>query len=322
VSEVVSAKVSVSLAYGQRSDAASATVLRRLLDTFHANLEGALAGEDPEYLHQLRISVRRSRTVQRQLAAVFPAVELPGFRTEFRWLQRATGEARDADVHLEEFDFMQALLPESMRGDLDVLRPVLTHWRLAALGQTARALRSRRAADLLADWERLLEVLPERALEDRPAAAKPIGMVAGRRIWRAYRRVVTLGRAIDDTSPAADYHELRKKGKELRYLLELFGTQLFGSEIVDPLVKSLKDLQDVLGRHQDREVQIAFLQSLAAEVATLRGGPEALLAMGVLIDRLHVDELEARAEFGERFAAFAEPEQRHHVKATFNLPDV
>ncbi len=32
-----------------------------------------------------------------------------------------------------------------------------------------------------------------------------------------------MGGAIDESSPAEAYHELRKKGKELRYLLELFG---------------------------------------------------------------------------------------------------
>ncbi len=76
-----------------------------------------------------------------------------------------------------------------------------------------------------------------------------------------------MGRAIERSSPAEDYHELRKKGKELRYLLELFGVKLFDEEAVTPFVKSLKGLQDVLGRHQDREVQIAMLRSSAEEVA-------------------------------------------------------
>jgi CHAD domain-containing protein len=86
---------------------------------------------------------------------------------------------------------------------------------------------------------------------------------------------------------------------------------------VDPLVRSLKALQDVLGRHQDREVQIALLRSLAAEVATLHNGPAALMAMGVLVDRLQVDEAAARGEFAERFAALATEEQRELVRATF-----
>ena len=74
--------------------------------------------------------------------------------------------------------------------------------------------------------------------------------------------MVKLGGAIDDDSPAEDYHELRKRGKELRYLLELFGAPLYPGEVVKPMIKSLKSLQDVLGRHQDREVQVAMLSSL------------------------------------------------------------
>ena len=38
------------------------------------------------------------------------------------------------------------------------------------------------------------------------------------------------------------------------------------------MIKSLKALQDVLGRHQDREVQVATLTSLRDEVAALPGG--------------------------------------------------
>src|SRR5581483_11468367 len=154
-----------------------------------------------------------------------------------------TGEARDLDVYVDDFDSMLELVPAEIRGNLDPLRLVLAHWRLSARGEAGRALLSRRAAELLSDWDRLLEGLLERALEDRPLATEPIGRVAGWRIYRAYRRVLKLGRRIDEASPPEDYHELRKKGKELRYLLELFGTPLFAPDVVDPLVKSLKGLQ-------------------------------------------------------------------------------
>ncbi len=311
------AKIDVPLAYDQRADAAAASVLRGLLGVIDGNREGALAGADPEYLHQLRIAVRRSRTVQRQLAAVFPPLELPGFRSEFRWLQRATGEARDLDVYVAGFDSMRELVPAAIGSDLDPLLQVLRHWRLAAHGAMARALSSRRLAELLVDWEMLLESLVEQPTADRSAARAPIGELAGRRVRKLYRRIVRTGRAIDASSPAADYHELRKKGKELRYMLELFATGLHDPEVVGPMVDSLKSLQDVLGRHQDREVQIAMLRSLADEMATLPGGPRALIAIGVLIDRLEADELAARVQFTERLAAFDSRAQRRLVKATF-----
>jgi CHAD domain-containing protein len=316
VSKPARAKVTVTLAYDQRADAAAETVLRALLDAIRENLDGAVAGEDPEFLHQLRIAVRRSRTVQRQLAPVFPPLELPGFRAEFKWLQRVTGEARDLDVYLEDFESMRELVPQEVRPDLDPLRQVLGHGRLASHGAAARALRSRRTSELLTDWESLLESLVERPLEDRPGATLPIGELAGSRIRKVYKRLVAMGRAIGDHSPAEEYHELRKKGKELRYMLELLG-KIFDPEVVDGLVRPLKALQDVLGRHQDREVQMALLRSLADEVAGLPRGPRAVLAMGILVDRLGLDERAAREEFAERFAEFSAKRERRLVKGTF-----
>ena len=318
MSDAPKAKVVVPLAYDQRADAAAAAVLRGLLEVIEGNREGAMSGVDPEYLHQLRIAVRRSRTVQRQFRHVFPSFDLPGFRSEFQWLQRATGESRDLDVYLLGFDELRALVPEDMQDDLGPLHLVLGHWRLAAHAEMARAVSSRRTDDLLGDWEMLLESLVERPVEDRRDATLPIGELAGRRIRRVYKRMRKMGGKLDADSPAGAFHELRKKGKELRYLLELFGLQLHDHEVVSDLVSALKELQDVLGRHQDREVQIAMLRSLADEVAGLPRGPQAVLAMGVLIERLRTDEREARREFGERFELLAGSERHDQVKATFS----
>jgi CHAD domain-containing protein len=314
---VVKAKVDVPLSHDQRADAGAVAVLRRLLSVIGDNIEGSISGADPEHLHQLRIAVRRSRTVQRQLKDVFPVLELPGYRAEFRWLQQATGDARDLDVYLEDLDALRDMLPAATRSDLDPLVPVLAHSRMTARAEMTRALRSARTANLFEDWDRLLEGVVALPLEDRPAAAQPLGAVAGKRIRKVYKRIIGMGRAIDAGSPPEAYHELRKKGKELRYLLELFGVKLFDEDAVTPLVRSLKGLQDVLGRHQDREVQIAMLRASAAEVSELPGGGAACMAMGTLIERLRADEQAAREEFGARFAELAAKPQRALVRETF-----
>lgn len=311
------ARVDVQLAFDQRADAAAGAVLRALLGVISGNLEGSLAGQDGEFLHQLRVSVRRSRTVQRQLQTVFPSRLLPGYRSEFRWLQRATGEARDLDVYLEGFAELCALVPDAWRGELEPLRMVLEHWRLAAHGEMTRALLSRRTSELIGDWEMLLETLVELPAEDRRDARLPIGELAGRRIQRLYERVVRLGERIGPTSPAAELHELRKRGKELRYMLELFGLSLFAGETVAAMITEVKALQQLLGRHQDREVQMAMLRSVADEVAVLSGGPRALMAMGILVDRLADDARIARREFTERFVLLADPARQEAIGQTF-----
>jgi CHAD domain-containing protein len=314
---VQKAKVDVTLGANQRADAAAAAVLRRLLAVIGENVEGAIAGEDIEYLHQLRIAVRRSRTVQRQLRTVFPAQDLPGFRADFRWLQRATGESRDLDVYVAEFGSLASLLPESLRDELAPMREVLVEHQQAVRTRLAGTLRSRRSIELIDDWERLLESLVELPLEDRPDATLTIAEVCGERIAKVYRRIVSMGEAISESSPAAEFHELRKKGKELRYLLELFGVRLFDAEVTGPLIDSLKDLQELLGRHQDREIQVVMVRSLTGEVAPRPGGGSACLAMGTLVARLRDDELAARREFAERFAELASAERRDAVIETF-----
>jgi CHAD domain-containing protein len=255
--------------------------------------------------------------VQRELRGVFPPAELAHFRAEFRWLQQATGDARDLDVHVLEFDAMRELVGEPMGNDLEPLLEVLQARRVKAHVQLVRDLRSQHAKRLLSSWRAFLDRLEEADETERPDAARPIGEVAGERIRKVYRQMVRMGGAIDGSTPAEDYHEMRKKGKELRYLLELFGARLYPGEVVKPMIKTLKGLQDVLGRHQDREVQVALLRSLGPEVGETPQPEAALMAMGALIGRLADDERAARGEFAGRFAEFASKEQRRLVKETF-----
>ena len=313
----VPAKVEVPLRPEERADAAAVLVLRALLEVIEANLEGTIADLDSEFLHDLRVSVRRSRAVQRELKRVFSPAELAHFRAEFRWLQQATGDARDLDVHVLEFDAMRALVPEAMRADLDPLLDVLRVRRARARRGLVTALRSERTTTLLSAWAAYLNGLELSDETERPDAARPIAAVAGERIRKVYRRMVRMGNAIGESSPADEYHELRKKGKELRYLLELFGAALYPSEVVKPMIKTLKGLQDVLGRHQDREVQVALLRSLGSEVGGSPAGEQGLMALGALLARLSEDEAAARGEFAARFAEFAAKEQRRLVKETF-----
>ena len=152
----------------------------------------------------------------------------------------------------------------------------------------------------------------------RPDGARTVGELTGERIRRAYERLLRMGGAIDGASPAEVYHDLRKRGKKLRYMLDLFAARLYPGPVVTEMLRALKGLQDTLGRHQDYEVQAALLATLSDEVAQLPNGPRALMAMGVLVDRLGEDALATRREFAERFATFASKQQRQLLKQTFH----
>jgi CHAD domain-containing protein len=83
------------------------------------------------------------------------------------------------------------------------------------------------------------------------------------------------------------------------------------------MVTALKELQDVLGRFQDRAVQTEMLRASTTELAARPGGPDAVLAVGVLIASLGADQRRARDGFAERLDAFASRKQRRLVRDTF-----
>ena len=273
-----SSKLDVDVRTGQRADAATASVLEHLLATIDLNLPGTLDDVDTEFLHDFRVAVRRTRSVQRQMRGVFPPAELARARREFRRLQQITGPVRDLDVHLLDVDELIA----AGRSELTPVRVVLDAHRRRERARMVRGLRSAPTRRTLDDWRALVAALPDRPEDDRPDAARAIETCAAERIAHVYGRMLRNGNKIDDAAPPEALHELRKSGKELRYLLELFGG-LFPDEVTKPLVRALKDLQDTLGRFQDREVQAEELRGLADDVAAREGGAEALLAVGALV---------------------------------------
>jgi CHAD domain-containing protein len=311
-----SSKLKVALAPDARADAAAVTILRRLLEIIEANLPGTLADTDSEYLHDLRVAVRRSRALQRELRGVFPPEPLRVFRAGFRELQVLTGPTRDLDVQLLEFGDLAATLPADIAPDVAPLRALLELRLAAERAKMVRGLKSERTRALLDNWGDFLGALVGADEGDRPDAARPVADVASERIAKVYRQMAKQGGAIADDSPHEALHDLRKKGKELRYLLEFFAS-IYPPEVVKPMVATLKGLQDVLGRFQDREVQADALRALGDDIAALEGGAAALMAMGVLVQRLADEQAQAREQFADRFASFAAKPQRKLVSQNF-----
>ena len=312
-------KVRLGFAADERAERATLAILGALADVVEANLPGTLDDLDPEFLHDLRVAVRRSRSVLRQMKGVLPPAGRDRARADLKWLQQVTGPVRDLDVQLLDWEGLIEGLPAELRADLAVTPSLLERRRAAAFSTMRRQLDGPRFRRSWAAWREFLAQEPLEPDGERPNADRPIGAVVGRRIRREYRRMVEMGEAIDDESPGEALHDLRKRGKELRYLLELFG-HLWPPEAVKPLVTSLKGLQDVLGRHQDQEVQAGALRTVADDLVAAGEPGATALALGVVVERLHREQAEARAEFAERFAPFADAAQREIVRRTFRGP--
>jgi CHAD domain-containing protein len=91
----------------------------RLKAVCHAlPLAAEKSDEDVEYVHQLRISVRRAVAAVRMFAALIPEGEIDPLRDRLRRIRRAADEARNWDVMIERFshgDGVQAAVLEQMK---------------------------------------------------------------------------------------------------------------------------------------------------------------------------------------------------------------
>jgi CHAD domain-containing protein len=296
---------------------AVARLLLRLLDTVELNVDGVLRDIDTEFLHDLRVAVRRTRSAIKLLGEVLPFDLAEHFKAEFKWLGDATTPVRDLDVHLLGFDAMTAQLVAASPGDLEPLRAFLVRRRAREFRRLAAALRGPRFRAITDDWRKaLLEIRDVDGPRRRRPSAVALALSA---TGRSFRRIAAQGSTITSDSPPESLHDLRKRAKELRYLLEFFAP-LHDPVAYRKVVSDLKQLQDCLGEFQDSEVQRAEIHTLADamladSMLAGRAAPAAtLLAMGEIAAKLALSQAEARAEFAARFARFAGPVGRERVQ--------
>jgi CHAD domain-containing protein len=296
---------------------AVATVLLRLLDTLEQNTCGVLRDIDTEFLHDLRVSVRRTRSAIKLLGDVLPAGLAVQFGPEFKWLGDLTTPTRDLDVNLLGFPEMTEHLLAASPGDLEPFRAFLARRRAREFRLLATAMRSPRFRALTDHWRKaLVEVRDAAAPRRRRAAARQLTAadLAVARTARVFRKVTAQGGAITAASAPESLHDLRKRCKELRYLLEFFAP-LYEPLAYKKVVGDLKRLQDCLGEFQDSQVQREEIHALADAMLADRAAPAAtLLAMGEIAAKLAVMQAQARADFSRRFAAFAGPEGQQRVR--------
>ena len=326
-SNKIDTDITAALPAGQ----SAATILLRLLDTVEANLGGVLADTDTEFLHDLRVAVRRTRSALKLFGdtltgrAGLTEDEVGFFASEFKWVGDLTTPVRDLDVHLLGFEETARSLSAAKPDDLEPFRGYLEQRRRRELRILARGLKSARFTGLTRDWRARLtaieegnssaRVAPVRSGRERGAAGESTGALAMERTRTAYAKTVRRGAAITLESPAETLHDLRKRAKELRYALEFFAP-LHDREDQAKVVGELKRLQDCLGEFQDTEVQIGEIRALATAMLEAGEAPAVtLLAMGEVTAGLALRQRAAREDFDRRFAAFAGIDGQRRISA-------
>jgi CHAD domain-containing protein len=191
------------------------------------------ANPSADAVHDLRVSLRRCRSLASALEEIDPHRDWQEMRNSARKLFRSMGELRDAQVAEE---WLNKLRPE-----VDPLKVIL----LGSLKQTqesalAKALHLAEKFDEKR-WAELAKALHSR-LRKIPADQEAARCLALERLQEAHE----LHRRALRTERPAPWHDLRIALKRFRYTLELLVPTLHGK-----CIGSLKRVQDVLGDIHD-----------------------------------------------------------------------
>ena len=303
-----SSKINVHLKPEMKAAEAVKLIFMSLLRTMRANEFGIKEDIDTEFLHDFRVSVRRTRSALTQIKAVFPADVTNKFKEEFSKIGKATNLLRDLDVYLLTEGSYKEMLPEDLRTGLDPLFETLTHQREKAHKDCSEFLESGDYKEILRQWEEFLKspgIRPEEAQD----CETPIIDLAKKHIWKKYCKVIKLGRKIDSRTPSPMLHMLRIECKKLRYLLEFF-TSLFPEKETTVIIKHLKRLQDNLGDFNDLHVQQENLKSFLnnPETGYDLENNDTQAAVGGLISVLYQKQIGVRKKFGDNFKEFSDKE--------------
>jgi CHAD domain-containing protein len=256
-----------------------------------ANTEGTIQDLDDEYLHDLRVAVRRARFAVRQFKSILPPEPQAELKEDLKWIGGLLGKVRDLDVFL---DVLRGEL-EAIGADDVIRRQIFEHQeseRRVPQLELKEALRSER-------YQRLTERLraPSRNPADEGSRLEESSTVEdfGRRRIRKRAAKVLANTGREERFSEEELHQLRIELKGLRYTCEFY-RELYPDRL-RALIDALVGLQDSLGGHQDAVVAEARLQSLAE---TFRGADatcELGLVFGRLLERQSQKAVRHREEF-------------------------
>ncbi len=211
---------------------------------------GLIAGIDPEFLHQYRVNLRRSRAIGESVLAT---TEVSGLKKMLKRLKRraqATSELRDLDVFLETLAETPPPLSPRSRQALQRWLQARQHEQHAALCQQ---LSAPDYADDIQAWQ---DFIASRGFHKalRKLSSKRIEAVLAERIARHDGDLA----ALSCDSADVTFHELRKSVKRIRYLAEL------EPKHHRAFLSGLKRRQSLLGDLQDLCTRQAWIDAFSA----------------------------------------------------------
>ena len=286
-------------------------ILLRLLEIMQQNTSGSIKGIDTEFMHDYRVSIRKTRSALKQINDVLPQAVSTKYNKFFSMLGKYTGPVRDLDVFLLLLESYQQNLKKSEQQQMQALREYLLLSRAEAQKKFIEKLKSSSYRENIKQWRDYLEHSGTESFPpDKPSIA--VYKLADELLWDIYQQTLAQGDAITEKSKAEELHELRKTFKKLRYLMEFFRS-IYPAGKVRVLLKALTGLQDNLGEFNDLDVHIGIVKGFIKQ----SDNEDAIKACQQMIKILQQQKHKTGRMFKDRYATYSSSDKQKKFRQMF-----
>ncbi|MDD2883411.1 MAG: CYTH and CHAD domain-containing protein [Dechloromonas sp.] len=211
------------------------------LEQLQRNEAGLLTNNQPEYIHQARVAIRRLRSALALFAPLLPAEFQKNFRKPWKKLADTLGTARNWDVFIDDtLPPILAAFPDTPAAQR--LRKAARQQRRGAGQAVAAHIGHADTARLWLDFTAALYALPEVADLD-------LAQFAQQQIAEQSQRTEQIAARFAELD-AHERHQLRLAYKKLRYTTD-FMAPLLAHQASRKQLATLSQLQDALGQIND-----------------------------------------------------------------------
>ncbi len=226
------------------------------LNHLHSNETGMLAGCDIEYLHQMRVALRRQRSALSIFSRIFSKAAFIPLAQELKWLTSQLGPARDWDVFVTE---TLAPVCANFPGHpgMAVLRDKCEQLCRQHNEAAHHAVESAHYAESMLQLGAWVSAEAWLGQPSPVASVKPAGIGAGTPVKKfatallvhRHRQLKKYGKELMNSS-VAELHALRIVVKKQRYTTEFFAG-FYSPRETRRYLRSMSVLQDILGAMND-----------------------------------------------------------------------
>ncbi len=277
-----------------------------LIRFIRGNEFGVIGEFDTEFLHDYRVSIRKTRVAFDQFRPIIKRGKFKRFSRFFKLLGTETTPVRDLDVFLGNLG-----THELFSGFEETeLKPFITYLKRARRSDQKHLVSRLESIDYQAEcdaWEQLLTEETKNLC--RAKGDKPFLPFARKRLKALYEQILEDGNAITHATREERIHTLRKDCKKLRYML-MFTSSLFDPEPMEKLLITMKSLQDLLGNFNDLCVHIAYMEQFSQYLASHGAQQEQVGHAVRVIDSLQTEKTRFFPEFEQTFGRFSSKKQQ------------